>query len=1292
MSVWDEAEKLATKPSVWDEAESLVATDVWDEAEKLGTSRYRIAGPDISMPKTPWMAKTVSGGEPTSERIPLKRDIFGALKEIPENLWIGTINIGASALSAIKRRGMQLVGAGVVPDEMIRPQYEVVRPSKKITATERDLFGPSREYGPGVAAEAFGLVTRLPDVGARILRSKAQKLSEKQQQVTMENAPVMRLARSVFQSGVPSMGIAIGTSLLTGSPLVGLAILGETEGGAAFEEQLKAGGSLLKANIIGDLSAAAEIGGEMLVFPKIIKGIKRGVSFRQALTLIAENAMQEGVTGFNQRFLEVFGKETTKGTNYRKATELAFNEGLKAIPENAWVGGATAGLVEGVTITGQQAAKTVQKIKEIRKPLAVTPTKETVPVPPPVPEKAEVPIQEKLEMKTKPPAPAKVGEKPAAKLPTKPVPAAWKLTDKQFKTEKWPDYSEATLLPSEYAEIAKGEGKFARDLVYELNQDNIGTADTHRTENEIIIQVGKSNADAEAVKAFADKHNAKIKVLQRGAYIHIPIAKPPAKPVVEAKIVEIKAKQSPLNTETTKIASTIDEGINKPPTDIANVGTEENPPYDSGRFQVEVDKLTGQTNWQLEQNRVAFEKRQKQFKSRTWEAITIWIQYHNNPELLAKYEAKADPATKKLINQSRNLTTEQLQAAKQLEKEYAQDWQLAKDMGVIEGHHENYINQIWQLERKGRRLFGKQRFGAKPTEAQRRLLLKGYLQGIIDLGYKPLTLDASKLRRIYKENLVRAINQKVFLEAIRDMVNVAGEKLLIPISKVKDWKKYEIINHPALMRYVYRGSKVKEAKGKGLLGSVEKVTRDTYLQKVPLAIHKAAAPQLRALLEKSWFRTKPVFKEYLKFSALGKYMVLSFSGFHHTALGKTAIFYGVNPLPWGPKTYKAGLDLIENNDPIVEFLVKEGGLTLSTSSRVTFATEVASEGLSYIAKKLGIAGRGVTALKRYWDDALWRHYYVGLKALSAKIWYQKVRKLYPNLSDAEVARIAAKEVNDNFGGLNWERLGVSETALDFFRMTLLAPDWTLSNWRMFFDASKTSNLARMLSEKMRKGEPLGRFGKLAFGEGKNTRAMTRYMMRAFFTLGLLTMAVNIMLWGNPFPQDDDDKSTKWWMVKLPYQDERRRHYYMDIFGHFFEPIKAASNPARWAAGKRAFGWRNIEEQLRGVNWRDDYIGNIEDLAKGNLYRSKWDKWPEPGMFGWKQAPNRIIHSVSAFAPIPLRMGVDIAIGERKPVEALSSVGLFVRRGRPEMAKRQKAAGLFRRRKKGKRKSLFRKAG
>lgn len=357
-------EQWQQENSVTVESQSSGGFEAWQSENVAAGSPAPVA------PVQPAPVAPVQPGEP--QRIPLKQDVMRAIKETPEDIKIGTIQLGANVLSAVKRRAVQLSGGGILPDEMVLAQYE---PVEARPITQRGLLGQTPEERrlrdvrlPGaIAAQAAGVVTRLPDIGSRLLNKEAERRQAEQDEVTLATSPLTRLHRSVVQSGVPSVGAAVGISLLTGDPLIGLALLGETEGGAAFQEQLESGASVRKATVIGDLSEAAEIGGEMLVFPRLLKGFKGGLSIREGLTLIAENATQEGITAFNQRFLESFGKLTTEGMDAKEAARRAFKDGVKAMPEGAFVGGAIGAgsttvntvadaiLGEEVTETGEEA-------------------------------------------------------------------------------------------------------------------------------------------------------------------------------------------------------------------------------------------------------------------------------------------------------------------------------------------------------------------------------------------------------------------------------------------------------------------------------------------------------------------------------------------------------------------------------------------------------------------------------------------------------------------------------------------------------------------------------------------------------------------------------------------------------------------------------------------------------------------------------------------------------------------------------------------------------------------------
>jgi len=204
-----------------------------------------------------------------------------------------------------------------------------------------------------------------------------------------------------------------------------------------------------------------------------------------------------------------------------------------------------------------------------------------------------------------------------------------------------------------------------------------------------------------------------------------------------------------------------------------NAGSDDGKPnvqaYDAPEFKKAVVDLVGKKNWEIAQAQSKYERRTKTFKPESLEAITLNIQYRERPELLETF-AKLPKTQKyaKAIEHSKNLTAKEKAAVAEIESEYAADLKRAQEFGVIESSREYYINQVWQLPKEGKGLKKAQQFGQKMAESKERKILGGYLEGI-QLGFEPVTLNAAKLRRIYQENLAKAIHEKTFLDTIRDM-------------------------------------------------------------------------------------------------------------------------------------------------------------------------------------------------------------------------------------------------------------------------------------------------------------------------------------------------------------------------------------------------------------------------------------------------------------------------------------------------------------------------------------------
>jgi len=307
-------------------------------------------------------------------------DVGRTIDETPTNLHIGVLTGGAGLANAFKREGMRwALGINCLPDKIVP---KILTPKEITDDNIKRIFEPvevdpekwklyeRRKHDPltkllrpsyvPVSGEALSVGLRSFDVVARVLNAEASTKRAKQDKIDIQQSPIARAMRGVNQN-LPQYGTAIGLGILTGDSAVSLGLLGGITGGQEFAEELEAGGSMRKAMFFGDLNMAAEIGGELLVFPKFIRGLTEGIPIREALGLIALNSGQEGVTQYTQTFLNKFGTLTTKGVSVGEAAKQAHEDGVKSIPEAMWIGGVLSAGPAGVGVVQNQAQYTKQK-------------------------------------------------------------------------------------------------------------------------------------------------------------------------------------------------------------------------------------------------------------------------------------------------------------------------------------------------------------------------------------------------------------------------------------------------------------------------------------------------------------------------------------------------------------------------------------------------------------------------------------------------------------------------------------------------------------------------------------------------------------------------------------------------------------------------------------------------------------------------------------------------------------------------------------------------------------------
>jgi len=165
-----------------------------------------------------------------------------------------------------------------------------------------------------------------------------------------------------------------------------------------------------------------------------------------------------------------------------------------------------------------------------------------------------------------------------------------------------------------------------------------------------------------------------------------------------------------------------------------------------------------------------------------------------------------------------------------------------------------------------------------------------------------------------------------------------------------------------------------------------------------------------------------------------KGMLLSFSPFHIVQEGLRAMLVGINPFKY------EHMDINEN--PNLQRGVANGLTRNNYRAEDQYSTGFASH--SRLISKIP----GLNQIQSKMQSFLFEHYIPGLKDRAYLKLYDDILRNNPRLLPDEAASRAADMTNDVFGGQNWRKLGVSTAQQDFMRMSLLAPDWLISEVRM----------------------------------------------------------------------------------------------------------------------------------------------------------------------------------------------------------------------------------------------------
>ncbi len=358
-----------------------------------------------------------------------------------------------------------------------------------------------------------------------------------------------------------------------------------------------------------------------------------------------------------------------------------------------------------------------------------------------------------------------------------------------------------------------------------------------------------------------------------------------------------------------------------------------------------------------------------------------------------------------------------------------------------------------------------------------------------------------------------------------------------------------------------------------------------------------------------------ILNTYRTINALSKQTMLTFSFFHHLALGESGVASGRFPIT----AYKKGAKYLK--DEQITGRAIEAGLQLNATADVhkLILDEML---IGWERKARGIPGlqQVTTAMrwsKQQWDVFLWDkiHSYLKMDA-----WYRKyTRDLVKHgdeFPEKVIARDAASYVNDAFGGQNWDAYFRSSKKLEnIAHLTFLAPDWGISNIRI---AARGFGAITKLAT----------FGKVQLGRPTQINSAGWYWLRAglMFTVGLDAVQWLGLKAAGKTPHHiwENDPGQKF-SVELPWKDDKGRKKYIKPLKQAREVLRYITQPNEIIGSKLAPNVRLLIEQFTGH-------------SPGSGF-----KQPFADMEFWESIPTRIKHSIFMVTPLSVKSGGKITL-------------------------------------------------
>lgn len=629
------------------------------------------------------------------------------------------------------------------------------------------------------------------------------------------------------------------------------------------------------------------------------------------------------------------------------------------------------------------------------------------------------------------------------------------------------------------------------------------------------------------------------------------------------------------------------------------------------------------------------------------EAMYVYIDLKNNPDQI-KYYDEITAAQQEVVDRARDLPPEIQAIANDIIQKNREIGEQAQDAGILKATQESYLARLWAAERRKLGQMLKRKFGTTTQRSKKRSL-----EGVMHGWAKGKTLQISTATGAHlasRSQVIDTLVDKSFLKNAKEWGVVSKEQK-------EGWVRLE---HPSFSDRSFRAAKAKPD---------SKVKPVTVMENVPLYAEPKLAKHLNNIFGTSALNKSTTIKIITKANAELKRVILSTSFFHHQAylrsymLGSKTGVTDASPI----KAYKAGKQAYENFTPELRLGVRNGLTLGKIQDYDASAMNNPNSVWSRMIKKagyLGVPAQKINDLRAWNEDLLFNKLGPYLKTQSYLIEFAHLRNKHSEDLESgkktldEVAGMAARLINADFGGLNLERMGRNPTTQHIFHLAALAPDWTESNIRSALRAFKLGD------------------------DGAVYRA---FWGRIVAKAAVSSVIANAML--SVIDEDDDfiERYQKAWehgglkwldvditpLYKLAGGKNDRRKYF-SILGHFKDPYKfvtrdkieegmlegfpdPVSSLIRSIKYKGSVATRMLADGVSGKNWAGRKFTSMQDLMSGG----QLTEWSRGGAdpLGTTQVPSFLIYEARQNMPIQMQQGVGFLLGQVEGFDAVAkSIG------------------------------------